>query len=224
MTDYDALWSEYWDRQLKTELADERSGEYQPEDFYTSGRVSKEWPNKEDPSWWAKKGPGFVKSWITYRDNCGMDIWVTPTGEPAIELPVPANRGDLELVQVIDRVFIDQEGDLRILDLKSGSQSPAWPRQLALNNLGLDQQFGVKARWGGFWSARKGAVEWEDLRIYDDDWMWEQVRMAREIRDQQLFLAQPTNLCKSACGVRPYCKAMAGPLSLTVVQPSHKEK
>lgn len=224
-TDYSALWTDYWNQQLADELEDTRSGDYQPEQFYISGRTSKLFPNKEDPSWWALKGPGFVQAWVAWRDNCGMDIWTTPTGEPAIELEAPANRGDLELVQVIDRVFIDQEGDLRILDLKTGSTTPAWPRQLALNNLGLIQQFGRAARWGGFWSARKGAVEWSDLRIYDEDWLWNQVRMAREIRDQQLFVAQPTNLCKSACGVAPYCKAMGGELSLLLdMQPSHKEK
>ena len=222
MTDIDALWQPYWDAQLQEELEHERSGDYQPEEFYISGRKSKEFPDKEDPRWWASKGPGFVASWVAWRDNCGMDIWTTPTGEPAIELEAPANRGDLEIVQVIDRVFIDSDDELRIVDLKSGSSSPAWPRQLAMNNLGLVQQFGVRARWGGFWKARSGSIEWTDLRIYDDDWMWEQVRMAREIRDQQLFVAQPGNLCKSACGVASYCKAVGGPLSLTVVQPHHK--
>lgn len=214
------LWKETWDETLATELDLERSGDYKPEDFYVSGRRSKDWPDKESPDWWAHHGPKFVQSWVNWRDASGLDIWTTPTGEPAIELEVLANRGSYEVLSVIDRVMIDEDGNLYILDLKSGSHTPAWPRQLALNNLGLNQQFGVRARYGGFWNARKGGVEpMFDLEQYDEEWMWGQVQMARKIRDQQLFVAQPTNLCNSACSVREYCKAMGGALSLTVDQP-----
>lgn len=220
MTDIHELWQEVWDETVQAELEHERSAGWAPEQFYTSGRASKDFPHKEDPRWWASKGPGFVKSWVAWRNACGLDIWTTPTGEPAIELPVVANQGDLEVLSVIDRVMVDKDGNLYVIDLKSGSMSPAWPRQLALNNLGLNQQFGVRARYGGFWSARKGGVDpMFDLRIYDEDWMWEQVRMAREIRDQQLYVAQPTNLCNSSCSVRDYCKAVGGSLSHTVPHP-----
>ncbi len=209
-------WQELWDAQLAGELENERSGDYQPEQFYTSGRVSKEFPNKEDKSWWFQKGPGFVKAWEKWRDNCGLDIWETPDGEPAIELEVRAQLGDMKVLCYIDRVFVDAHDRLYIVDLKSGSSTDAWPRQLALNNLGLLDTFGVWATFGGYWKARSGGItpDWFDLRIYDPAWLWEQVRVAKAIRDQQLFAAQPNNLCNSACGVRDYCKAVAGPLSL----------
>lgn len=223
MTDHELLFQQIWDEQVKHTEQDERNRGYDQSLWYVSGRASKEFPNKENQDWWAVKGPGFVKSWITWRDNCGMDIWTTPDGKPGIEVRTMATcpwDETLTLMSVIDRVFIDQEGDLRIVDIKSGSQTAAWPRQLAMNNLGLEQEYGLTARWGGFWDARKGGVmEWTDLRIYDSAWMWRQVEMAREIRDRGLFLAQPTNLCKSACSVKDYCKAMGGPLSLSVVQP-----
>ncbi len=214
------LWQQVWDETLQAELDHERSGDYTAEEFYRSGRKSKEFPEKEGPDWWAVNGPKFVASWVNWRDHCGLDIWTTPTGEPAIELQVIANKGNLEVLSVIDRVMVDGDGNLYIVDLKSGSMTPAWPRQLALNNLGLTQQFGVTAQFGGFWNARKGGVDpWHDLRIYDEPWMWEQVRMAREIRDQQLFVAQPTMLCSSSCSVRDYCKAIGGPLAPTVDHP-----
>jgi hypothetical protein len=213
-----------WDETLDSELDNERSGSYQPEEFYVSGRKSKEWPEKENPFWWQAKGPGFVKSWEVWRDNSGLDIWTTPDGEPAIELEVRAERGDVSILCFIDRVFVDPNGVLYIVDLKSGSQTPAWPQQLAFNNLGLFATTGYRAQYGGFWSARNGGIKgnveagdgFADLRIYDDEWLWEQARMAKAIRDQQLFVAQPTNLCRSACGVAPYCKAIGGPLSLSL--------
>lgn len=207
---------ELWDEQLESELNHERSRGYEPERFYTSGRSSKEFPNKEDPSWWMQKGPGFVKAWTIWRDHCGLDIWEAPDGQPGIELEVTAEYDGMKVLCYIDRVMVDAQDRLYIVDLKSGSSMPAWPQQLALNNLGLLETFGVWATFGGFWKARSGGIEpdWFDLRIYDPEWLWGQVRSAKAIRDQQLFVAHPNNLCNSACGVRDYCKAVAGPLSL----------
>lgn len=217
MTDIADRFSATWDEVLQNELEDERSRGFTPSQFYASGRASKSNPNKEDPAWWASNGPSFIEQWVTWRDNCGLDIWEPEPGVPAIELPVRATRGDLELFSIVDRVFTDGT-DLYLVDLKSGSHTPTWPRQLALNNLGLAQNYGRTAKYGGFWNPRKGGIVggWSDLRIYEEEWMWEQVRRAREIRDQGLFVAQPTNLCTSSCGVREYCRAVGGALSLFV--------
>lgn len=214
--DIDTAWSEHW--QAAFDDARERHPEFDPEDYYRSGRASKDWPNKETPEWWAKQGPMFVKSWVKWRELCGMTIAEFPdeNGElqPAIEIEVWAysdDDRDLAVRSIIDRVMVDDLGELHIVDLKSGSSTDAWPRQLALNNLGLSYTYGVKAKWGGFWKSRKGGVEkWHDLSIYTDEWLWNQVYMAQQIRDQQLFVAQPGNLCNSACGVRGNCVAMGG--------------
>ena len=222
MTNIETRWARMWEERLAEELEDERSAGYLPFQYYRSGRASKEFPDKEGPDWWEQKGPGFVKSWVAWRDACGLDIWETPDGEPGIELEVRAKLGDLEVLCYIDRItFVegtDPKNRLYIVDLKSGSSIDAWPRQLALNNLGLLDTFGVWATYGGYWKARSGGIEpdWFDLRIYTPEWLWEQVRVTKAIRDQQLFAAQPNNLCNSACGVRDYCRAVAGPLSLTL--------
>ena len=219
MSTVEARFAEVWSQVLSEEVAHERSRGIEPEQYYTTGRSSKAYPDKEGPRWWFDHGPDFVEQWVTWRDNCGLEIAVLG-GEPAIELEVRAKRGDLEVFSIIDRVFTDGE-DLYIVDLKTGSTTPAWPRQLALNNLGLAQNFGVTARFGGFWNPRKGGLAkgWSDLRMYDADWMWRQVEMARNIRDGGNFVAQPTFLCEASCGVREYCKAVGGALSLSVVQP-----
>lgn len=214
-------WQEVWDQSLAEELERESAQGYSPADFYVSGRRSKAYPDKETPAWWAEHGPKFVKAWEAWRDNCGMDIWTAPDGKPAIELEVRAHRGHYQVLSVIDRVFIDQDDELYIIDLKSGSQTPAWPRQMALNNLGLRHQYGVEARYAGFWNPRKGGIVdgFTDIRHLDEEWMWRQVEMAYDIRDRGNFVAQPTMLCKTACGVRDYCRAMDGPLFLEVTQP-----
>lgn len=214
-------WQEMWDECFGE--TKERQPTFDPEDYYRSGRASKDWPDKETPEWWAINGPKFVKSWQVWRKNSGLKIWEFPddNGElqPGIEAEVWAyNLGgnfdnDLVVKSVIDRVMWDPKtDDYFIVDLKCGSHTQPWPLQLALNNLCLYATHGVRAKWGGFWKARTGSIhpKWFDLSIYTDDWLWDQVAKAKEIRDRQLFMANPNNLCTSACGVREYCVAMGG--------------
>lgn len=216
MIDVDAAWQEHWDAAF--DETKERHPEFDPEDYYRSGRASKDWPNKETPEWWAKQGPLFVKSWVKWRELCGLKIWEFPDEDgvlqPGIEVEAWAYSDDernLSIRSIIDRVMVDDQGDLYIVDLKSGSHTDAWPRQMALNNLGLYYTFGVHAKYAGFWKSRKGGVEkWFDLSIYTDEWLWDMAWKAREIRDRQLFLPQPGNLCASACGVSQHCVAMGG--------------
>lgn len=227
----DINWSLYW--QDAFDEAKLRSPEFDPAEYYRSGRASKDFPEKEGPDWWAVKGPLFVKSWQKWRELSGLRIATfdrvdEETGEletiPGIELECWAYGPDgLVVRSFIDRVFVDDQDRYYIVDLKTGSFTPPWPLQLALNNLGLMSEWHTNATFGGFWSARKGGVQdWHDLGIYTEEWLWEMVRKAREIRDRQLFLANPNNLCKSACGVKQFCLPMGGTppsVFLDTVQP-----
>ena len=216
--DLEQLWADEW--QAALDEAKERNPQFSEDDYYRSGRATKEWPDKETPEWWAKKGPEFVKQWVMWRDHSGLEIWEYPDEEsgelkPAIELEVWAYGSEhVRIKSVIDRVYVDPEGDLRIVDLKTGSHTDAWPRQMAYNALGVTHTFGDIAnppRWAGFWKARSGGVpEWFDLSVYSEEWLLEQAWKAQQIRDQQLFIAAPTNLCKSACGVSQWCPAVGG--------------
>lgn len=226
------LWNEWWDYYTDETLT--RQPSFDPADYYRSGRPSKLNPNKEDPAWWKTNGPKFVDTWVKWRDLSGLSFaeFVNhDTGEliPAIELETWAERGDLYLKSVIDRVMVDERDQLYIVDLKTGSMTAPWPLQMALNNLGLSQQFGVHAQYAGFWSARKGTVEkWFDLSIYSDDYLWDLVGKAKAIRDQQLFLPNPNNLCVNACGVRQHCVAMGGtpffPTDATLTHNTRKDE
>lgn len=193
----------------------ERSPEFDPKDYYTSGRASKAWPDKENPQWWHENGPTFVEMWTNWVKASGLSLWEYPDAEgelkPGIEVEVMAEGDDGMLVKsIIDRVYEDGTC-MYLIDLKTGSQTPAFPMQLALNNLGMIHTFDIKAEFAGFWSARKGGVaEWTPLERFTEDWLWDQVSKAYLIRNQQLFIPQPGNLCKSACGVRQWCVAMGG--------------
>lgn len=206
---FDRVWQECHD-EAKT-----RQPTFEDSQYYRSGRVSKAWPEKEGPEWWHENGPRFVDLWTMWRDDCGLTIWEYPDEDgvlqPAIELEMMAYSGDdrnLIVKSVTDRIMTDGDA-LYIVDLKTGSMEQPWPLQLALNDLCLRSVYGESAKWGGFWSARKGTIspQWFDLSIYSTDTLWDWVWKAREIRDQFLFIPNPNNLCKNACGVRDHCPA-----------------
>lgn len=223
-------WESYWKEALKE--AKERNPSFEEEEYYRSGRASKANPNKEDAAWWAENGPKFVEKWVAWREQSGLRIAEFPGAEgeavPGIELEVWASRPvaaggagravpltppsppTLLVRSIIDRVF--EGGDeLLIVDLKTGSHTAAWPLQMALNNLCLRNTYGVSAKWAGFWKARTGGVDkWFDLDRYSDDFLWDIVAKAKRIRDEQLFIPSPNNLCTSACGVSQWCEAMGG--------------
>lgn len=208
---FDLYWQEAADEAL------ERHPEFAPEDYYTSGRASKAWPNKENADWWKHNGPQFVEQWTMWLDATGYLFWEFPdeegTLQPGIEVEVWAyGDGGEQVRSIIDRVLVDPNGEaIRLVDLKTGSTTPAFPMQMALNNLGMISTFEEPAQYAGFWSARKGGVmEWTPLERFTEDWLWDQVSKAYKMRDQQLFIPQPGNLCKSACGVRQWCVAMGG--------------
>jgi hypothetical protein len=45
------------------------------------GRATKQYPNKEDESWWMSEGPTMVHNYYNWRlGNPNLDIWRTPQG------------------------------------------------------------------------------------------------------------------------------------------------
>jgi hypothetical protein len=222
ITDDDSFsWDFYWEQALDNEKT--RNPEFDPSEYRASGRASKANPNKEDPAWWAVNGPKFVASWVNWRTASGLTFAEVPNegGEliPAIEIEVWAyGPNDEQVRSIIDRVMLDKYGHWYIIDIKSGSFTPAWPQQLLLNSLGLRQtydNFPKEHGYVGFWKARDGGVKkWVSTADHPDEWLWGQVSNAKLMRDNGLFVAQPTNLCDTACGVSSYCVAKSGKSAL----------
>jgi hypothetical protein len=69
----------------ETVKQENRSG-HERADFRASGRATKANPNKEDRAWWLNEGPGMVRKWVNWRNMVPLDIWVSDTGKPGIEI------------------------------------------------------------------------------------------------------------------------------------------
>jgi putative RecB family exonuclease len=192
---------------LKAEAL-ERSPEFKTEDFYCAGRKSKENPNKEDEQWWRKHGPLMVQRWVNFKKVSPWDIWLTPQGEPAIELGMLADIDGTPIKMFTDLIMDVPNNGLAVVDKKTGSRVPKYPIQLAIYGEGMAQTFGEECRpqWGAYWMGRTGELTPPvDLNLYYPH-LLPQVRSARRIVALDLWLPNPSDLCGS-CSVNKSCYA-----------------
>ena len=195
---------------------EERSG-FPRAEWRTTGRASKDYPNKRDERWWRDNGPAMVKRWATWRLNSPWEI-ADLGGELGIELAITATIGGLEVRMVIDRV-LEHQGQFLIVDLKSGDRAPDDGTQLGVYAEGVEQQYGLRPNWGQFWMAKDGGTTpTEDLTAYSRERLDHAFASVRKMQEAGAFLPHVTSMC-SSCGVRDYCLAVGGEKAGTVPSP-----
>ena len=94
------------------------------------------YPN-EDETWWRFKG---LEMLINYRDWRKQSPWkiANINNTPAIEIGlIPSISTGKPVKMFLDRVFMNNDGDLVIVDLKTGKSTPRTPLQLAFYAWGL---------------------------------------------------------------------------------------
>ena len=134
------------------------SGDVDPSAWRVGGRASKQYPDKEDSVWWLDNGPAMFESWVKWRLGSGWHI-AEFSGQPSIEIGFDFTVNDEFAVQMyLDRLMVNEHGELVIVDLKSGSRTPSSPLQLAMYAYGCEKILGVRPKWGTFWKARDGVT------------------------------------------------------------------
>ena len=190
------LWQEAWAEESKDiDLTQARTG----------GRATKEYPNKEDATFWNNVGPKWVESYITWRkNNTDWKIWKTPQGVPAIELGIVPEFAGVPVKMVIDRVF-DYHGNLVVVDLKTSQQTPSSTLQLGFYKVGLGKVLGAEIKYGAYWMARQsGTTELIDLTEYTEDKLNYLASGFDKARKSGIFLPN-TNNC-NRCGLTDHCQ------------------
>ena len=210
MIDYETLFTDAFVAEVKDR---ETQTTYPPEEWTAGGRASKAWPQKEDASWWLTNGPVILEKWAAWweeRKQEGWSVWTAPGNVPAIELEVKARIGATLWRCFIDVVLVDPDGDLVIVDWKSGAMEPVAPIQLGTNALAMEKTLGVRPQYGGFYMAKKkfDIDNLYDLSIYTEDMVAPWATRAAAMEKQGLFIPHPSNLC-NACGVRDFCSVMS---------------
>lgn len=181
--------------------------------FTTSGRPTKQYPNGEDYVWWRDNGPEQIKAWATWRDQNPDLVIAEFDGAPAIELAVTATIGDVTLRGFVDRVFADRStGELLIVDLKTGKNTPGSPLQLAFYRVAMEQTVGVSPTHGAYWMSRKGTLSSVEHLWYPTEMIADWLHKVKHMIDSELFVPHMSFLCGS-CSVRDHCTAWSSPSS-----------
>jgi hypothetical protein len=116
---------------------------------------------------------------------------------------------------VLDRVMVNPEGELIILDIKTGRNTPSSDLQLAFYAAGMEQTFGIRPRWGTYWMARQGGTGVPlDLDLVPTSTVEYLIKEFNRARKANLYIPNLTN-CKM-CSRTDYCKWRNGSLAHTI--------
>lgn len=102
----------------------------------------------------SETGPEMVQAFIDWWEfNPDVQIWTTPDGVPAIELPIEVMFGSVLVKMVIDLV-LEIGTALVVTDLKTSAKVPVTPRQLAIYASGIELKYGIRPRYGTYFMNR----------------------------------------------------------------------
>lgn len=209
----DEAWATGWDRAVTEAELDDYSK------VRAGGRVSKEWPNKENHEWWAAKGPGMVQAYADWMAERKLEGWqlLDVNGQPAVEVPVQVEFPDVLVKGFIDRIMVNDAGEVMVIDLKTGSHTPASTLQLGIYALGAARNIGVTPTLGSYYMARSAALsEPRSLLHYTHELVGSWFAKAKHGIEAELFIPHVTSQC-GTCSVAQYCAAVGG----TAVVPGH---
>lgn len=180
-----------------------------PVDWRAGGRATKEWPDKENGDWWNENGYAMFEKFTEVWSNLGWKVWITPEGKPALELEVNVYYGDTLVKAFIDMVAVTAEGELVVVDFKTGKSMPG-SMQLGLYASSLEKQFGVRPSHGYYYDARKAVMmNTESLDRWSYELFTELFRQFQLAVQNEIFLPNVGIGC-SSCGVNSYCLAYGG--------------
>jgi putative RecB family exonuclease len=184
-------------------------------EWFWSGRRSPE----EDVAWWHENGPAMVDAFVEWWDhNPDIEIWTTPDGVPAIELPLDVMFGSVPVKMVLDLVLKIGTA-LVVVDLKTSAKVPVTPRQLGIYASGIELKYGIRPRYGTYFMNRGiGRQEPKtffqrpvDLGVpqYSAAYLTRELEQFEQGIKAGVFPSNPGDHC-GRCGVAYACTAAGG--------------
>jgi putative RecB family exonuclease len=165
-------------------------------------------------------GPEMVQAFIDWWEhNPDLEIWHTPDGVPAIELPIEVMFGSVPVKMILDLVL--QIGTaLVVVDWKTSAKLPANNRQLGIYACGLELKYGTRPRYGTWFMNRgtgpkAGPKTFFQRPIELDRPQYSIAYLAREFEQFEqgiqagVFPASPGEHC-GRCGVAYACTEVGG--------------
>jgi hypothetical protein len=197
--DLPKYWSDAWENTLE-DVRQRVGDEAMQQQFRTANKRK-----PEDKAWWYTNGLEMLKKYQSWRQESDWKIWTAPDGQPAIELNMMVNFGTVPVKMALDRIMQLPDGELVVLDLKTGSRTPSTTLQLGFYSVGIELTYGVKPKYGSYWMARKGEpTPVVDLSWYTSDRLIRLAEMFNRARYEGLFVPNISNC--SLCGYTAHCE------------------
>jgi putative RecB family exonuclease len=132
-------------------------------------------------------------------------IWITPSGEPAIELNFVEEFGSVKVRGKIDAVIMHPKKGLIIRDTKTGA-SPGSASQLKVYAEAVEKLTGVDVLYGDFFMTKRGSpTRTTDLTLVDRDEMMNRFETMDQGVKRAEFAPNPGPNC-ARCSVRDSCE------------------
>ena len=194
---------------------------------------------KQDESYWRENGPQMVSNWLRWkgaREQAGWRIHILPDGTEAIEVKFESalmltsygSQLEREVRWSPDRIFFLPNGDLVVVDVKSGSTTPKTLLQQGLYATLLEQEYGIRPKYGTFVKVgvKAGGVHTPlaPLAKYDQRYFEQLFSAYRAQAETGTFLPTVGDMC-DRCGVAQFCYAAGGTESAKwdPLNPDYKE-
>lgn len=196
-------------------LKKEQGVEVKPSGRYLKTMGKSGGPNKKDYNWWLHYGPQQLEAWVDWRAESDWEVLRDHDGKPMVEVEVKLLLGETVWRGYIDLVMVDGNGNVVVVDLKTGKRPPS-PLQLVSYRMALLER-GLDARFGAFFipherdmeQGRDGLGEVYALTHYSLDYLRDVYLQAQRGIEAGIFLPNVTDMCRG-CSVRDHCRAAGG--------------
>lgn len=186
----------------------------------TAGRTSRDKPNKEDATWWRMDGARQVREYATWLQDSGWSLFELD-GKPLVEFETTTEFGDMPVKGFLDAVMVNPDGELRVVDYKSGTK-PSARVQLGMYAAALKRLLEIDILAGNYFMTRKAEMTDDyDLTRFTPAYFDKIFSQAKKAIDLDIFLPNPGNAC-FLCDVADYCYANGGALAFQM-DPDHPQ-
>ena len=204
--DAEAVFLQEFNAALATEQ--DKSG-FALDDWYWSGRQKPE----NAVAWWLANGPALVQRYIDwYESHEDVKVWMTPDGNPAIELELQVNFGSIPVKMAIDQVLL-MGSALVVIDLKTSAKAPESARQLGIYASGIELAYGIRPKYGAYFLPKDEPPFQKPIDLsapqYGIRYLEREFQLAEKGITDGIFVANPGRPC-GRCGVAHACLANGG--------------
>ena len=113
---------------------------------------------REDAPWWWRTGRRMVRDfqeWWTHQVDSGQLVALRDQHGPILEREFLTEIGGVPVRAIPDALVVDENGNVVVLDYKSGAREPEGSLQLGVYAAAVEVALGVKAHWGLYFMTRQ---------------------------------------------------------------------